>query len=64
VNKGLYRWSTLVKYQKTEKHLKDYLKWGAKGCDVLLLDLRLEFASNFVYYLQAEKVILSIHHAK
>ena len=53
VNKGLYRRSTLVKYQSTEKHLIDYLRWRAKGCDVLLLDLRLEFASNFAYYLQA-----------
>jgi site-specific recombinase XerD len=55
VAKGLYRRSTLVKYQSTEKHLIDYLKWRAKGCDVLLQDLRIEFASNFVYYLQAEK---------
>jgi len=55
VDKGLYRKSTLVKYQTTEKHLIDYLKWRAKGCDVLLQDLRIEFASNFVYYLQAEK---------
>jgi site-specific recombinase XerD len=55
VDKGLYRKSTLVKYQSTEKHLIDYLKWRAKGCDVLLPDLRIEFASNFVYYLQAEK---------
>ena len=55
VDKGLYRRSTLVKYQPTEKHLIDYLSWRAKGCDVLLQDLRMEFASNFVYYLQAEK---------
>jgi site-specific recombinase XerD len=55
VNKGLYRRSTLVKYQTTEKHLIDYLKWRGKGCDVLLPDLRIEFASNFEYYLQAEK---------
>jgi site-specific recombinase XerD len=55
VNKGLYRRSTLVKYQTTEKHLIDYLRWRAKGCDVLLQDLRIEFAGNFAYYLQAER---------
>ena len=31
VDKGLYRKSTLVKYQTTEKHLKDYLEVARKG---------------------------------
>jgi hypothetical protein len=55
VAKGVYRKSTLVKYKSTEKHLLDYLHWRKNGCDVLLIDLRIEFASNFEYYLQAEK---------
>ncbi len=55
VVKGVYRKSTLTKYKSTEKHLLNYLKWQNTGYDVLLVDLRLEFASNFEYYLQAVK---------
>lgn len=55
VAKGAYRKSTLIKYKSTEKHLLNYLHWCSNGCDVLLIDLRIEFASNFEYYLQAEK---------
>ena len=55
VAKGVYRKSTLTKYKSTEKHLLNYLQWQNAGHDVLLVDLRIEFASNFEYYLQAEK---------
>ena len=55
VTKGLYKRSTLVKYISTEKHLIEFLKWRNNGCDVLLVDLRMEFAGHFEYYLQAEK---------
>lgn len=55
VAKGLYKRSTLVKYISTEKHLIEFLKWRNNGCDVLLVDLRMEFAGNFEYYLEAEK---------
>jgi site-specific recombinase XerD len=55
VAKGLYRRSTLVKYKTTEKHIVDYLNWQNNGNDILLVDLRIEFASNFEYYLQAVK---------
>ena len=55
VAKGVYRKSTLTKYKSTEKHLLNYLQWQNAGHDVLLVDLRIEFAGNFEYYLQAEK---------
>ena len=55
IAKGVYRKSTLTKYKSTEKHLINYLKWQNTGYDVLLVDLRLEFASNFKFYLQAVK---------
>jgi len=55
VQKGIYQKSTLVKYETTERHLQDYLQWQNAGSDILLVDLRLGFASNFEYYLQAEK---------
>ncbi len=55
VDKGIYRKSTLTKYKSTEKHLLNYLKWQNIRQDILLVDLRLEFAANFEYYLQAEK---------
>ncbi len=55
VAKGLYKKSTLVKYISTERHLIEFLKWRNNGCDVLLVDLRTEFARHFEYYLQAEK---------
>ena len=55
VLKGIYQKSTLVKYKTTERHLKEYLQWQNTGRDVLLVDLRIGFASNFEYYLQAEK---------
>src|SRR5687768_18481707 len=55
VAKGVFRKSTLTKYKSTEKHLIDFLRWRNNGCDVLLLDLSIEFAANFEYYLQAEK---------
>jgi hypothetical protein len=43
VAKGQYKKSTLGKYVNTEKHLIEFLKWRNNGCDVLLVDLRLEF---------------------
>ena len=55
VAKGLYKKSTLVKYKSTEKHLIEFLKWRNNGCDVLLVDLRIEFVGHFEYYLQAER---------
>jgi len=55
VDKGIYKKSTLVKYKTTEKHLIEFLQWRNSGCDVLLINLGLEFARNFEYYLQAEK---------
>ncbi len=54
VDKGIYRKSTLTKYKSTEKHILNYLKWQNIRQDILLVDLRLEFAANFEYYLQAE----------
>lgn len=63
VSKGLYKKSTLVKYKSTEKHLIEFLKWRNNGCDILLIDLKIEFAANFVYYLQSEKA-LSIHQER
>jgi site-specific recombinase XerD len=55
VQKGIFQKSTIVKYKTTERHLKGYLEWQNAGRDILLVDLRIEFASNFEYYLQAEK---------
>ena len=45
VAKGVFRKSTLTKYKSTEKHLIDFLRWRNNGCDVLLLDLSIEFAA-------------------
>lgn len=55
VQKGIFQKSTIVKYKTTERHIKGYLEWQNAGRDILLVDLRIEFASNFEYYLQAEK---------
>ena len=55
VAKGLYKRSTLVKYISIEKHLIEFLKWRNNGYDVLLVDLRIEFAGHFEYYLQVER---------
>lgn len=55
VSKGIYKKSTLTKYLTTERHLIGFLKWRNTGADVLLVDLRHEFACQFEYYLQAEK---------
>jgi integrase len=55
VTKGVYQKSTLAKYKSTEKHLLNYLEWQNMRQDILLVDLRIEFAGNFEYYLQAEK---------
>src|SRR5664279_164525 len=55
VTKGQYCKSTLVKYKTTEKHLIDFLQWRNNGKDILLPDLRIEFAKNFEFYLQTEK---------
>ncbi|HKZ64790.1 MAG TPA: site-specific integrase [Chitinophagaceae bacterium] len=55
VAKGVYKKSTLTKYRTTERHLIDFLKWRNTGADILLVDLRLPFAGQFVYYLQSEK---------
>jgi len=55
VAKGIYKKSTLVKYRSTEKHLVNYLKWQNLRQDILLVDIRIDFAANFEYYLQAEK---------
>jgi site-specific recombinase XerD len=54
VVKGVYKKSTLTKYITAEKHLINYLKWRNTGSDILLIDLRHEFAVNFEYYLQGE----------
>jgi site-specific recombinase XerD len=55
VAKGQYRKSTLTKYQTTERHLKAFLEWRANGPDILLKDLRFEFAKNFEFFEQTEK---------
>jgi len=55
VDKGVYKRSTLTKYNTTERHLINFLNWRDNGGDILLVDLRLPFAFQFVYYLQAEK---------
>lgn len=55
VKKGEYKKSTLTKYLTTERHLIDFLKWRNTGSDILLVDVRLPFPGQFVYYLQAEK---------
>ena len=57
VAKGIYKQSTFTKYKTTEKHLIEFLKWRDSGTDILLVDLRLPFAGQFVYYLQSEKGI-------
>ena len=55
VTQGIYKKSTLTKYRTTEKHLVNFLLWRQLGADILLIDLRHEFAVNFEYYLQAER---------
>jgi len=54
VGKGVYKKSTLTKYRTMQTHLINFLKWRDLGSDILLKDLRLAFASHFVYYLQGE----------
>ena len=54
VAKGIYKRATLTKYLTTERHLTNFLKWRNTGVDILLMDLRHAFASQFEYYLQAE----------
>lgn len=46
VSKGIYKKSTLTKYKTTEKHLVEFLRWRNNGCDVLLVNLKFEFAGH------------------
>lgn len=57
VARGVYKKSTLTKYLTMERHLINFMTWRNNGRDMLLKDLRLPFASEFVYYLQAEKAL-------
>jgi integrase len=55
VAKGRYKRSTLTKYRTTEKHLTSFIAWRDRGKDILLQDLRMDFAKHFEFYVQTEK---------
>jgi site-specific recombinase XerD len=55
VAKGQYQKSTLVKYRTTERHLRDFLSWKNDSKDILLINLRIDFAKNFEFYLLTAK---------
>jgi site-specific recombinase XerD len=55
VAKGRYKSSTLTKYRTTEKHLTSFIAWRDQGKDILLQDLRMDFAKHFEFYVQTEK---------
>lgn len=52
-----YSKATWIKYNTTQKHITEFLKWKYKISDINLKELNFEFITNFEFYLKAEKNI-------
>ena len=56
IGKG-YSKATWVKYNTTQKHITDFLKWKYRISDIDLKGLKYEFITDFEFYLKSEKSI-------
>jgi site-specific recombinase XerD len=59
-----YAIATWVKYNTTQKHLTDFLKWKYNLSDINILDLGFEFITDFEFFLKAERDIDTNTNAK
>jgi site-specific recombinase XerD len=56
IGKGYTR-ATWVKYNTTQKHITEFLKWKYAVSDINLKELNYEFVTDFEFYLKSEKSI-------
>lgn len=59
-----YTRATWVKYNTTEKHLKEFLKWKHNVTDFNIKDLGYEFLADFEFFLKSKKNIDTNTNAK
>ena len=52
-----YSRATWVKYNTTQKHLKEFLKWKYKLSDIDIKELGFKFITDFEFYLKSQKSI-------
>ena len=52
-----YSKATWIKYNTTQKHITEFLKWKYKLSDIGLKELNFEFITDFEFYLKSEKSI-------
>ena len=52
-----YSKATWVKYNTTQKHITEFLKWKYNLTDINLKELNFEFITDFEFYLKSEKSI-------
>ena len=52
-----YSQATWVKYNTTQKHLQEFLKWKYSVTDIDLTKLNFEFINDFEFYLKSQKNI-------
>ncbi len=52
-----YSKGTLLKYNTTEKHLAEFIKWKYKISDISVSQLKYEFLSDFEFYLKSQNGI-------
>lgn len=56
IGKG-YSKATWVKYNTTQKHILEFLKWKYSVTDINLTKLNFEFINDFEFYLKSQKNI-------
>jgi site-specific recombinase XerD len=56
IGKG-YSKATWVKYNTTQKHIQEFLKWKYSATDIILNKLNFEFINDFEFYLKSQKNI-------
>ncbi len=52
-----YSKATWVKYNTTQKHIQEFLKWKYSATDINLTKLNFEFINDFEFYLKSQKNI-------
>jgi UDP-N-acetylenolpyruvoylglucosamine reductase len=52
-----YSKATWVKYNTTQKHITEFLKWKYRRSDINIKELCFEFITDFEFYLKSEKNI-------
>ena len=53
IGKGYVR-ATWIKYQTTEKHIGEFLKWKYKASDVSLRSLKFAFVTDLEFFLKSK----------